>query len=125
MPVVHHQRKFGASKYGWRRFIRGSFDLLTVAFLARFQHRPLHLFGAIGVLFTTAGVAAAIYLSVLHFQGVSIGNRPLLIFAVLAIVAGLQFFMTGLLAELITSRGTRRHFPVRTILTHDRHAPQA
>jgi glycosyltransferase involved in cell wall biosynthesis len=124
VPVIHHERKFGTSKYGWKRFVRGSLDLVTVAFLGRFQHRPLHLFGTIGGLFMLGGIGAAIYLTVLHFQGQAIGQRPLLTFSVLAIVAGLQFFFTGFLAELIVSRQTQRHYPIRTILDHepDEHA---
>ncbi len=119
VPVVHHERKFGRSKYGWRRFIRGAFDLVTIAFLARFQHRPLHLFGPIGGLFILGGVGTGVYLTILHFQGVSIGQRPLLTFAVLAIITGLQFVFTGLIAELITNRSGLRRYPVRTILDHD------
>lgn len=120
LPVQHHQRRFGQSKYGWRRFVRGSFDLLTIAFLSRFQNRPLHLFGAIGALFFAAGFIAAAYLSILHFVGQSIGQRPLLTFSALAMLTGLQFFFTGLLAELITSRSAYRRYPVRTVLDHDR-----
>lgn len=119
MPVVHHERKFGTSKYGWKRFIRGFFDLITIAFLGRFQNRPLHLFGSIGVLFFGVGVVIAAYLSVLRFQGHSIGQRPLLTLSVLAIITGLQFLFTGLLAELITSRSGQRKYPVRTVLDHD------
>lgn len=118
LPVVHHERRFGRSKYGWKRFVRGFLDLLTVGFLGRFQHRPLHLFGTIGGLFIAVGVVLGIYLSVLRFQGQSIGQRPLLTLAVLAIVTGLQFLFTGLLAELITARSSRR-YPVRTALDHD------
>lgn len=118
LPVLHHERKFGKSKYGWKRFVRGSLDLVTIAFLGRFQHRPLHLFGTIGGLFILAGFGIGIYLSVLHFQGQSIGERPLLTFSVLAIITGLQFLFTGLLAELITSRAERQRFPVRTVLDH-------
>ncbi|MBI4092296.1 MAG: glycosyltransferase family 2 protein [Candidatus Kerfeldbacteria bacterium] len=120
VPVVHHQRKYGQSKYGWNRFFRGAFDLLTIAFLARFQHRPLHLFGGIGAVFTIAGLAVLVYLSVLRFQGQTIGNRPLLTFGVLGVLTGLQFVFTGLLAELITSRSTERHYSTRTELDHDR-----
>ncbi len=118
LPVTHHERKFGRSKYGWKRFVRGGLDLLTVGFLGRFQHRPLHLFGAIGAMFFVVGVILGIYLSVLRFQGQSIGQRPLLTLSVLAIITGFQFLFTGLLAELITARSSR-HYPVRTVLKHD------
>lgn len=116
LPVMHHERKYGVSKYGWRRFVRGSFDLVTIAFLGKFQHRPLHLFGPIGLVFILFGLVASAYLSILRFQGQSIGNRPLLTFAVLAIITGLQFLFTGLLAELITSRSERQRYPIKTRL---------
>lgn len=119
VPVQHHQRNHGRSKYGWKRFSQGIFDLMTVAFLARFRNRPLHLFGALGVLFFLAGLAASVYLSVLHFQGQSIGQRPLLIFAVLLLIAGFQFVFTGLLAELMTEQRPKRSYPIRKVLEHD------
>lgn len=119
VPVQHHQRSHGRSKYGWKRFFQGSFDLLTVAFLARFRHRPLHLFGPLGVAFFLAGLVASVYLSILHFQGESIGQRPLLIFAVLLLIAGFQFVFTGLLGELMTEQRPKRSYPVRKVLEHD------
>lgn len=124
LPVIHHQRKFGRSKYGWQRFVRGSFDLTTIAFLSRFQQRPMHLFGTIGALFIAAGLIMAGYLSVIHFQGQSIGSRPLLTFSVLGIITGLQFLFTGLLAELITNRSERKRFPIRTVLDHEHHGAE-
>ncbi|MFH0818524.1 MAG: glycosyltransferase family 2 protein [Patescibacteria group bacterium] len=116
LPVQHHERQFGKSKYGWKRFFRGSFDLLTIGFLARFQHRPLHLFGGIGALLFLLGFLTSIYLSVLHFLGQSIGERPLLIFAVLLMIAGIQMISTGLLAELLINRSARRNYPIRKTL---------
>jgi len=120
LPVIHHERKFGRSKYGWKRFVRGSLDLVTMAFLSKFQQRPMHLFGAIGGLFFAVGIIIGLYLSVVHFQGESIGSRPLLTFGVLSIITGLQFLFTGLLAELITNKSERRRFPIRETLDHDR-----
>jgi glycosyltransferase involved in cell wall biosynthesis len=116
IPVLHHERQFGKSKYGWKRFFRGSFDLLTVGFLARFRNRPLHLFGGIGALLFFVGLAVAIYLSVLHFLGQSIGQRPLLTFAVLLMIAGIQMVSTGLLAELLVSNAGKKHYPIRRVL---------
>lgn len=118
-PVTHHAREHGQSKYGWKRFFKGLLDLLTVSFLGRFQHRPLHLFGGLGLLVGGLGVLFAVYLSVLHFLGESIGQRPLLLLAALCIITGLQFCFTGLLAELLVSRQSRREYPVKTVLDHD------
>lgn len=119
LPVVHHERKFGSSKYGWKRFFRGTFDLVTVAFLARFQNSPLYLFGSIGGASFLLGFAFAAYLTVVHFQGTPIGNRPLLTLSLLLMVTGLQLILTGLLAELIVSRFRERRHPIEETLDHD------
>ena len=101
--VNHRERQFGQSKYGISRFIRGFLDLLTVIFVTKFLKRPLHLFGPIGLTLFGVGVIILGYLSYLHYaEGQSIGERPLLIFGVMFVIAGLQIFFTGLIAELIT-----------------------
>jgi glycosyltransferase involved in cell wall biosynthesis len=103
VQVRHHPRRYGRSKYGWERFSRGLLDLLTVLFLNRYNRRPLHLFGWVGLLFFLVGLAISLYLTVLWLQGVRpIGTRPLLSFGVLFLFMGIQFFSFGLLAELIT-----------------------
>ena len=90
-------------KYGFRRFARGFFDLLTVLFLGAYTWRPLHLFGWAGVGTFTLGSLINLYLTILWFGGQGpIGNRPLLMLGVLLMIIGLQFFSMGLLAEMIT-----------------------
>src|SRR5450432_684112 len=101
IPVEHHARKFGYSKFGGGRFFRGLMDLLTVVFLLRYGRRPAHFFGAVGSLTLALGLGIFGYLSVIWLQGQSIGHRPLLILAVLLIVVGVQILATGLIAELI------------------------
>jgi glycosyltransferase involved in cell wall biosynthesis len=101
IPVEHHARRFGVSKFGGGRFFRGLMDLLTVVFLLRFGRRPAHFFGAVGMLTFGLGFALALYLTVIWCMGQSIGHRPLLILAVLLIVVGVQILATGLIAELI------------------------
>jgi glycosyltransferase involved in cell wall biosynthesis len=104
IKVHHHPRKFGQSKFGTLRFFRGFFDLLTVLFLTRYKHRPLHLFGGIGVLSFTIGTLISVYLTFLWFMGNRpIGSRPLLTLGVLLITVGIQFFSLGLLAEMLTN----------------------
>jgi len=120
LPVQHHERQYGQSKYGWKRFFRGSFDLLTIGFLSRFRNRPLHLFGGIGALLFFAGLALGIYLTVIHFLGEPIGQRPLLTFAVLLMIAGIQMISTGLLAELLINRSGAQPYPIRKTLDHER-----
>jgi dolichol-phosphate mannosyltransferase len=116
IPVRHHARRFGKSKYGMARFTRGFLDLLTVVMITRFAYRPGHLFGGIGLMFSLAGGAALAYLTALKLlTGASIGNRPLLLLGVLAVIVGLQLVLFGMLAELILSR-TRRPVETRNLV---------
>lgn len=99
--VEHHPRKFGRSKYGLGRLLKGFIDLLTVVTITRFNWRPAHLFGGLGVLLGAMGGSALLYLTVLWFLGHPIGDRPLLLVSVLLIIVALQFVLFGMLAELI------------------------
>jgi hypothetical protein len=109
IPVYHHPRRHGTSKYSFERFLRGAFDLLTTLFLCGFQRRPLHLFGLIGLVFLLTGLAIDTYLACLWFTGIAyIGNRPLLMLGTLLIIVGIQVLIFGLLAELITAATYRR-----------------
>jgi glycosyltransferase involved in cell wall biosynthesis len=106
VAVNHRPRRFGESKYGrtgLRRTFRGLFDLATVAFLHRFRARPLHFFGAVGLVLLGVGIAMNGYLSVLWLRGASIGSRPLLLLGILLMVLGVQFVSTGFLADLMIS----------------------
>jgi len=104
IEIDHRKRKFGKTKYGGDRFIKGALDLLTVLFITRFKNRPLHAFGSLGIIVSSVGIAISFYLSWLSLvDGQKIGDRPLLLLAVLLIVVGIQIVMTGLLGELITS----------------------
>ena len=99
VAVNHRPRRYGQSKFGAKRFLAGLFDLFTIVFLTRFRAKPLHLFGAVGLLFLTAGSIINAYLAVLWFSGQPIGTRPLLQLGVLLMVMGVQFLSLGLLAE--------------------------
>jgi glycosyltransferase involved in cell wall biosynthesis len=109
--VQHHPRKFGITKYGWRRFFSGFFDLLTVLFLTRFRQRPLHLFGFFGLILFFFGFIISIYLSILWLQGYPIGNRPLLFLGVLLIIVGMQSFSIGLIGEMLANIRDESHAP--------------
>ncbi|MBN3949457.1 MAG: glycosyltransferase family 2 protein [Nostoc sp. NMS7] len=102
IPVRHHARRFGSSKYGiWRTF-RVLMDLLTILFMKKFLTRPMHVFGLLGLISMVSGTAIGIYLTFVKLAlGEMIGNRPLLILAVLLLVTGVQLFCFGLLAELL------------------------
>ena len=101
VKVNHHPRRFGTSKYGIDRTFRVLMDLLTVWFMKRFLTRPMHVFGFCGLASLALGLLISLYLlGEKIFLDADIGNRPLLLVAVLAIVAGIQLFCFGLLAEL-------------------------
>lgn len=103
VPVNHRARQFGRSKYGISRTVRVMLDLITVWFLGTYSTRPIHVFGTIGLLSAAGGVVVGLYLTALKvFWQQSIGNRPLLLLAVLLVVIGVQLITMGLLGEMIT-----------------------
>jgi len=104
LPVNHRAREHGRSRYGVERYIRGFLDLLTVSFIGRYRHRPLHLFGGLGLVLGAIGVVILAYLTVVKALGHAIGERPLLTLGVLLVVVGLQFFSLGLISEMLTSQ---------------------
>ena len=108
LAVNHRPREHGRSRYGLERYLRGFLDLLTVSFMGRYRHRPLHLFGGLGLLLGAAGFAVLAYLTVVKLMGHAIGQRPLLTLGVLLVVVGLQFFSLGLISEMITSHHEER-----------------
>jgi glycosyltransferase involved in cell wall biosynthesis len=101
LPVRHHARRFGHSKYGLDRTFRVIMDLMTVWFMRKFLTRPMHVFGWFGLLAIAAGGAINIYLLVDKLAGNDINDRPLLTLGVLLLLAGVQLFTLGLLAELL------------------------
>jgi glycosyltransferase involved in cell wall biosynthesis len=114
-PVTHNERKYGASKYSPLKVLTDMPDLLTVFFLIKYTTKPLHFFARIGSVLIGAGLLCLAYLTVLWFQSIPIGTRPLLTFGVLLVVIGGQTVFTGLLADLIVNvhQGRRREFPLK------------
>jgi glycosyltransferase involved in cell wall biosynthesis len=111
LPVKHHPRKFGKSKFGSSRLLRGAFDLLTITFLTRYRKRPLHLFGGLGVFSFIAGFTISLILAIQKiFYDANLSNRPLLFLGVLLIIVGIQFVSIGLLGEMITAQKQDRNF---------------
>jgi glycosyltransferase involved in cell wall biosynthesis len=108
LPVNHRARAHGRSRYGPERYLRGFFDLLSVTFMGRYRHRPLHLFGGVGLLMGAVGSLILLYLAVLKLWGEAIGHRPLLTLGVLLVVVGIQLVSLGLLSELVTSQHEER-----------------
>lgn len=102
IPVNHHPRRHGQSKYGLDRTFRVLMDLFTISFMKTFLTRPMHVFGLLGLVSGTAGIGLGLYLSFLKvFLNQQIGDRPLLILAVVLLLTGIQLFCFGLLAELL------------------------
>lgn len=102
MPVLHHARKFGKSKYGLGRTFRVIMDLMTVFFMKKFLTRPMHVFGYLGILSMICGFCLGVYLTILKiFFNVQLADRPLLILTVLLLLTGIQLFCIGVLGELL------------------------
>ena len=102
MPVAHYARQFGSSKYGISRTFRVILDLLTVFFFLRFQARPGHFFGSIGLALGFVGSGLMSWLLFVKFAlGESIGGRPLLLIAILLLVFSMQFITTGVVSEML------------------------
>lgn len=118
IPVQHHPRKYGKTKFGIGRFWKGFLDLLTVMFTTRYLRRPLHLFGFWGMTFFGIGFIIDLYLVILKFtEGMALSNRPLFLAGVLFIIVGIQFISIGLIGEMIskTSPSTEREYSIREI----------
>lgn len=108
VPVIHDARRFGVSKYSATKILTQMPDMMTMLFLSKYGKRPLHFFGFIGAILFGLGILISIYLSILHFQGVAIGTRPLLTLGMLLIVAGLQVGLTGLIADLVLNVSSKK-----------------
>lgn len=116
--VRHRPRRFGRSKFGGARFLNGFLDLLEVMFLAGSKRTPLHVFGRLGSLFLGAGLLLNVYLFAVWIAEHRLRVRPLLLFAVILVILGIQFISMGLLAELIHAREAReRTYPLRRRLS--------
>ncbi|MGD1904109.1 MAG: glycosyltransferase family 2 protein [Geitlerinemataceae cyanobacterium] len=102
VPVNHHARQFGQSKYGLGRTFRVVMDLMTVFFMKKFLTKPMHVFGMFGFASTALGLVLGLYLTVLKlFFAQDIGQRPLLMLATILFLGGLQLLSFGLISELL------------------------
>ncbi|SMC83715.1 glycosyltransferase family 2 protein [Cellulophaga tyrosinoxydans] len=101
VPVKHHARNAGVSKYGLERVFKVVADMMLLLFIRKYFQRPIHLFGIFGVLLIMLGVVINAYLLVVKLMGEDIGNRPLLIFGLMFILAGIQLFTIGIVMELL------------------------
>lgn len=121
MIVEHSPRIFGKSKYGFSKVWKDLPDIFTMTFLVRYSRKPLHFFGPIGGGLTLAGTIMLLYLIYVRLVlNESIGRRPLLIFAVLFVVSGLQIFFTGFIAELLVNLSRKDYSHVGLKYTSDK-----
>lgn len=109
--VEHRARKYGQTKFGMERLIKGYLDLLSITFISKFGKRPMHVFGTIGSLLFLLGFAIGIYLTIskYFFEVYKMTERPLFYLGLLAMVIGSQFFVTGFLAEMVSRNGSDRN----------------
>jgi dolichol-phosphate mannosyltransferase len=120
LPVNHRPRTNGHSRFGIERYLRAPFDLLTIVFMGRYRHRPLHLFGGVGVAAALVGAVILAYLTADKIGGAAIGGRPLLLLGVLLVVVGIQFLSLGLIGEMLASHHEEKVQATRSGRAHVR-----
>ncbi|MBI2505137.1 MAG: glycosyltransferase family 2 protein [Candidatus Latescibacteria bacterium] len=114
LPVQHHPRCFGKSKFGAKRLLNGFLDLLTITFVVRFMTMPMHIFGSLGLVAALAGGGICTYIAYLRFVYGNIQNHhPLLMLGMLLVIVGIQLFSTGLLGDMLASLHQRQSRTVR------------
>lgn len=110
--VVQHQaRKYGVTKFGLNRFSRGLLDLMTITFMGRFGKRPMHFFGSTGMIFTMIGfiLLAVLTAQKIFYKIVGIASRPMFFLGMLLVIVGIQLFIAGFLAEMISRNNPKRN----------------
>ena len=115
-PVHHQKRKYGTSKFGMERFVNGFLDLMSLWFLSRFGKKPMHFFGATGILMFLIGfvmtvwiIAAKLYNQANGLKFRAVTDQPLFYLALLAVVLGAMFFLAGFVGEMIARSSTTRN----------------
>lgn len=121
VKVRHHKRKFGKTKYNWKRIIKGFLDLIVVIFWQKFAVRPMHILGGLGLTIGTIGSIISVYLVILKlFFGEGLSDRPLFVVAIFMIVVGIQFVTFGVLADIMLKiyygQKERKHYLVEVVM---------
>lgn len=119
VPVKHHARKFGTSKYGLGRTFKVMSDLLLMLFFKKYMQKPMHLFGNLGVILFGVGLLINLYLLALKILGNDIWGKPLMILGLMAIISGVQFITIGIVIEILMrtyfESQRKRPYKVRSI----------
>jgi len=113
IPVPHHPRKYGKSKYGFDKFFNGIMDMITLLFLKRYLRSPLHFFGLVGFLLILLGSGVLGYFGIEWIITREMHIRPLTLLSVTSIIIGIQFLSFGFLAEMITHQAPRDNYSIR------------
>jgi glycosyltransferase involved in cell wall biosynthesis len=114
IPVKHHKRRYGKTKFGVSRFFKGFIDLITVTFVGRYVKRPMHFFGFLGAMSFLVGIIVNGYLTIEWVSGKPLSNRPMLFLGMLLIIVGVQFFSVGLLGEMLVHQNqSEREYVVK------------
>ncbi len=124
MPVKHHERRFGKSKYGFNRIFKVISDLMYLVFMQRFGQKPMHFFGTVGFIMFSLGSIIDFYLFILKLFGENIGGRPLLTLGTMLILGGIQLITTGFVAEIMIrtyyeSQG-KKPYVIKEIITSEK-----
>ncbi|MEB8329665.1 glycosyltransferase family 2 protein [Flavobacteriaceae bacterium KMM 6897] len=126
VPVKHHARHAGVSKYGLERVFKVVADMMLLLFIRKYFQRPIHLFGIFGVLLIILGFFINFYLLIVKLTGEDIGTRPLLIFGMMFILAGIQLFTIGIVMELLIrtyyESQSKRPYRIKKIFVGDKSA---
>ena len=102
VKVKHHERKYGTTKYSWRRIIKGFLDLIVVIFWQKYSARPIHVFGGLGLFLSVVGGIISLYMVISRlFFNMSLADRPLFLVSIFMIIVGVQFVVTGVLADIM------------------------
>lgn len=113
IPVRHFPRKYGKTKYGWKRLVGGSLDLLTIFFITYYQSKPSHFFGTMGLILFFIGFIIDLFLTFIRITtGTFQGHIPLLLFGMLLIIVGVQLISLGLLGELYLINAEKREYSI-------------
>jgi len=124
VPVRHHRRKFGKSSYGLGRTFRVISDLLLIVFFKRYQDRPIHFFGTLGIITFGAGGIIDIYFLILKLLGNDIWGKPLLLLGFMLTIGGIQIITIGIISEILMrtyyeSQHKKPYRVKRTIISED------
>jgi len=113
IPVPHHARQFGKSKYGFDKFFNGVMDMITLLFLKRYLRSPLHFFGLVGFVLITLGTGVLGYFGVEWIITRQMHIRPLILLSVSSIIIGIQFLSFGFLGEMLSNQAPRDNYTIR------------